>query len=80
MISNLAITANNQYLVSAGADQELRIWHLPSATFIRQLNGHKAAIRSIALSANSKILVSSSEDQTVRVWSVPEGELLHTLR
>lgn len=79
-IEQMAITPNNQVLVTAGADHVLRLWSLPNGSPLKTLEGHGDRITALSVSRDSRLLVSSSEDRTVRLWDMASGKLLRELR
>lgn len=47
-ITALAICANHNFVVSASRDHTAVIWHLSQLTYVRQLEGHNAAVSAVA--------------------------------
>ncbi len=75
----LTFTPSGTQLISAGADQNIRIWDIRTGRLMRTLHGHSDSVTSIALSPDAKTLVSGSTDQTIGVWSLETGKLRQTL-
>jgi WD40 repeat protein len=69
----MAQTPDGRILVSAGEDDTIRLWSLPSGKYLRTLSGHAGTVRSLAISPDGEVLASGSEDGTIRIWSLPEG-------
>jgi WD40 repeat protein len=63
-ITDLAVHADNQRLLSAGADGTVRLWKLPVAS--KPLQGHAAVIRGITSPASGTWTATWSEDKTLR--------------
>lgn len=76
------IQASNQ-LVSAGIDQNLRIWDLGSRELIRSMNNHTLPVHSLALRPGDHplaMVASVSEDKTVRLWQPSIGRMVRFVR
>ena len=59
------------YIVTAGLDSTIRLWHVPSGLCLRTYFGHLEGIWSIK--ADNLRIVSTSEDGMVKVWSPNAG-------
>jgi WD40 repeat protein len=57
-------------LVSASADQTVRVWDVATGECVQTLQGHTDAVRSAGFSPDGTNLVSASSDTTVRMWRV----------
>jgi WD40 repeat protein len=66
-IVSVALSADEQMLVSGSHDNTIKVWNL-SIGKVRTLIGHTAPITSVVLSANGQFLVSGSTDCTIKVW------------
>jgi len=75
-VRSVAFTPNNKFLVSAGYDNNVRVWGLASGEEMRRLGGHQGPIISIAVLSDGKRAVSGSFDRTVRLWDLAEGKEL----
>jgi WD40 repeat protein len=71
--------ANPRLLASASWDGTVRLWEVETEG-IRELTGHRAAVRCLAFSPDGKLLASGSRDRTVRLWEVESGEELDILK
>jgi WD40 repeat protein/predicted Ser/Thr protein kinase len=72
-ITNVAISPDGHWIVTAGNDWSARIWDLTAknpAANPRVLNGHQGVIGSVAISSDSRWLVTGSMDNTARVWDL----------
>jgi len=75
-VSDAVFTSDNQLIISASLDHDLKIWLLLSGNLLHRLERHTDRVTSCALSADNQLLVSSSEDSTVRMWSVETGQCM----
>jgi WD40 repeat protein/serine/threonine protein kinase len=67
-ISALAFTPQGKALVSASADQTIRVWNVGDRKQIFLLRGHLDEVHTLALSRDGAKLVSGSRDGEVCVW------------
>jgi WD40 repeat protein len=63
-------------LITASADQTLKLWNLNSWKQITQFNGHVEVVTSVALVPGRDEIVSSSFDGTLIRWETARGSLL----
>ncbi|MGD9855647.1 MAG: WD40 repeat domain-containing protein [Planctomycetaceae bacterium] len=66
-------------LVSAGRDQNLRVWKPDSEEMVRTLNNHTNAVHRMALrpvAAGLPMIASVSDDRTVRLWQPTIGRMV----
>jgi WD40 repeat protein len=76
----VALTKDEQFVVSAAGDKSIRIWDRLTGKEIRVLEGHTASILSLALSSDENSIVSSSSDGTVRIWDFKMGKEIKKLK
>jgi WD40 repeat protein len=75
-INALALTSDQQYLVTASADCTVRLWNVSKARELRCFIGHSASVTAVATSGNDKWLATSSDDHTARIWDLLSGKQL----
>jgi WD40 repeat protein len=63
---------DDQTLATAGSNNRIAIWDLPTRSTTRQLTGHTGTVASLACDATGTLLVSGGYDTTVRVWNLAE--------
>lgn len=73
-IHALAISPDDRYLASAGADRRVILWDLIAGKQLYSLKGHSGWIFSLAFSPDGNLLASGSSDGIVKLWSVAEGK------
>lgn len=79
-IYSIAISPDNQTLVSGSNDKSIKIWDLANGKLINTLNGHKNAVNSVAISPDGQTLVSGGGDKTLKVWDLKTGKLKNELQ
>eukprot|EP01047_Picozoa_sp_COSAG01_P054371 COSAG01_NODE_5934_length_3945_cov_2.537181_2_plen_91_part_01 len=72
-------TEGSPSIVSASADNTVRVWSAATGECVQTLAGHSSAVFSAQFSPDGQNIVSASDDKTVRVWSVATGECVQTL-
>lgn len=78
-VAKVAVSANGQWMATAGADNVIKLWNLGDGQPGKALAGHAAAIHGIAFNADGSRLASASEDKTVRVWNLSDGTELNKI-
>ncbi|MCH7988460.1 MAG: hypothetical protein IID46_04825, partial [Planctomycetes bacterium] len=79
-VNDLALNKDESQVISAGADNLLRVWKLPAVAEaaskpILEIKGHTKAVTSVELiSPAGTQIVSGSEDGTVRIWTLSNGK------
>lgn len=68
----LALSADGQRLLSAGADRIVRLWDVATWMQIASFRGHDGPVRCVAFSPKDNTAISGSDDQTVRLWQLPK--------
>jgi len=75
----VAITGDGQRLISASADNTLKVWDLASGRYLHTLMGHTSSVEGVAVTPDGKKIISASWDDTLKVWNLVSGRLLNTL-
>lgn len=78
-VLSIAISSDNQFLVSGSADYTMKIWELQTSRLIATLNGHKEPVYAVAITPDNQRIVSGSSDNTIKIWEFSTGELIRTL-
>jgi WD40 repeat protein len=79
-VEAVAVSPDNQLVVSASRDETVRVWNLHSGRLVRTLKGHTDWVRAVAVSPDNQLVVSGDDDETVRVWELHSGRLVRTLK
>lgn len=72
----LAFTTDGQRIVSAGADQTLRIWDVRDGRELTRLHGHLSEIYCVAVSPEGNRIVTGCKDGTLFGWDTER--IVHT--
>ncbi len=84
-VNSVAVTPDEQFVISGSDDKTIKIWKLPKnknitdITLVRTLTGHTDVVDGVAIAPNGQILASGSWDGTIKIWNLSSGELLQTL-
>jgi WD40 repeat protein len=78
-VNHVAAIPGSGLIVSAGYDNELKIWDPRTGELINLLVGHTDTVEICEPTPDGSRLVSLSRDQTVRIWDLATGANLHTL-
>jgi WD40 repeat protein len=70
----ITFTDDGKQLVSAGADQTIRIWDVARAREQAILSGHLSEVYQVAVSSDGKTIVSGCKDGTILAW---DAENIH---
>ena len=71
-INTIAITSNNQDIVSGSYDCTIIIWDFKNECKKGVLLGHNGSVDSIVITSDNIHIVSASFDKTVRVWNLKD--------
>ena len=71
-VTCLAISDDNQLLVSTGYDRLIKLWDLPSFKLVKTIQtGHNGAVSALCLSSDRGLLISAELE--VRLWDLELG-------
>ena len=76
---SVAITDNNEYVVSGGLDDTVKIWNLKERRQEAALRGHTGTVWSLAISYDNKYIISGSSDCSIRIWNFEQRSLVGVL-
>lgn len=57
-------------LATAGDDQQVRVWDVPSKLELQRFAGHQAAVQALAFAGDGTTILSGAADNEARLWSV----------
>lgn len=74
----VAITSDNQRIVSGASDGAIKVWSFHSGREERTLIGHAGAVHSVVVTPNGRFIASAGADCTVRLWDSETGDQVYT--
>ncbi len=75
-IRRLLLSRDGRFLITASADQTLKMWNVDTWKQATQFNGHVNIVTSVALVPGRDEIVSSSFDGTLIRWEMARGSLV----
>jgi WD40 repeat protein len=75
-LNSVVYTGNQRFVVTAGADQLIKLWDTKTGKEVRSLAGHTAQVLCLAVQPGDSTFVSGGADNTLRLWDVPRPEPL----
>ncbi|KAK6955365.1 hypothetical protein Daesc_003000 [Daldinia eschscholtzii] len=70
-----AVAVTDQWIVTAGRDEDIKVWDRSSGKIYSILEGHYDEVTDLVVLNAGKRIVSVSIDGTVRTWSLGRAEL-----
>ncbi len=72
---SLLVTPDGQQVISAEAENTIKVWETCSGRLLFSLEGQSP----LALTPNGRLLISGSENGTIKVWDLVSKQLVHVL-
>ena len=80
-VASVAFSPDSQRLVSASADQTIKVWDIATGKqLLPLLEGHTGGVSSAAFSPDGQRIASASVDGTVKLWEAATGRELVTYK
>nr|ABS01292.1 similar to activated kinase C receptor [Trypanosoma carassii] len=76
-VSDVALSNNGDFAVSASWDRSLRLWSLQNGQCQHKFLSHTKDVLSVAFSPDNRQIVSGGRDNALRLWNV-KGDCMHT--
>jgi hypothetical protein len=70
-VGAVVFSPDSKTLLSASADETLRLWDVATGKLLHELIGHQGAVLAAAFSSDGKRIASASADTTILIWDVP---------
>jgi guanine nucleotide-binding protein subunit beta-2-like 1 protein len=68
-VSDLCLSNDGKYGLSASWDGSLRLWDLETGVAERKFHSHTKDVLSVAFSGDNRQIVSGARDKTIKVWN-----------
>jgi WD40 repeat protein len=78
-VTGCAISPDGGFIVSASADNTLKVWDAKTGAQRLTFSGHTAYVTGCAISPDGGFIVSASADNTLKVWDAKTFDCLATL-
>ena len=75
-ITAMAVNSEGKMLATAGTENIIKLWELPSGKQIKTFAGHEKTVTALRFSTNGARLFSGSLDKTLRIWNVGDGSVV----
>lgn len=82
-VDAICLLKESKTLISAGIDQSLRVWDLPSGKLTRSLSQHTKPVHALALrpaEGGLPMVASAAGDRTIRFWQPTIGRMVRYIR
>ena len=78
-ITKLMMVPKQPLLVTASADDTVRIWNEDNGSAVKTLSGHTDYVYALAVSADGALIASGSFNGEVRIWKTADGTLVKAI-
>jgi murein L,D-transpeptidase YafK len=73
-VNAVAVSPNGRQAVSAGEDNFLRLWDIPSGLLVRAFHNETGGIDAVAFSPDGRRILAAGNDDQLRLWDIAAGE------
>jgi guanine nucleotide-binding protein subunit beta-2-like 1 protein len=77
-VSDIALSNNAEFAVTASWDRSLRLWNLKNGDCVTKFLGHTKDVLSVAFSPDNRQIVSGARDCKLKMWNV-KGDCMYTM-
>lgn len=68
-LADVSLSGTGSIIATAGADNQLRLWHAASGKLLERLSGHSAPLTRVALTTDGRRVISGGNDRNVIRWT-----------
>jgi WD40 repeat protein len=68
----LAITPDDQTLISGGLECSIKFWNLETGKLLHSINNLDSHVYALAVTPDGTKIISGHGDGTIKVWGIPE--------
>jgi WD40 repeat protein len=78
-VFGVAFSPDGKKLATCAADKFVKVFEMPSGTFLKAFEGHTHHVLDVSWKADGKLLASAGADNTIKVWDYEKGEQARTI-
>lgn len=78
-IRTLQVTADGEYMLTAGDDNAIRLYEIDSRKMVKTFRGHHAAVRDCLMNASGDSIYSVGQDEQLLVWGIEGHDPIRVL-
>lgn len=78
LINHCVFSQNGLRLLTASADNTVRLWDVQSRAAIQVFSGHTAMVNCCRFTPDEQCVVSGSDDGTLRLWDIASASTIRT--
>lgn len=72
-IYDLLLLRDGTTLITASADETVRLWDLATGTLLKTLDQPTNVVKALTATTDQTTLISTGDDRALRFWALPEG-------
>jgi WD40 repeat protein len=80
LVNFVAFDSKGEQIVTAGEDNEVRLWNAFACETVRVFSGHTEPVNMARLSSDDTMIATASSDGSIGVWDATNGKRLQELR
>jgi len=77
-VTDVQVSGDGKYLVSASLDSTIRKWDLSSGKLIHTFRGHERPVKNVAFSPDGRFILSQELGFKTILWDAETGDILYT--
>ena len=71
---------DGKFLATAAADKFMKVYEVPSGTFVKSFEGHTHHVMDVGWTPDGKLLATAGADDLVKVWDFETGEKVRDIK